>query len=140
MTRLARIAFLLLVPAALVAQQPEVRVDAFWTTQPTWHIGAGLTWRLGNYIRATAIGGRALTEGDSYRGELIGRATLDPFRRRRVALSIGGGLGIAHEAYLIAIAELEGPAWKGISPAFQAGVGRGYRAGVVLRRAIRGRR
>jgi hypothetical protein len=140
MSRRAGLAALLLVPAALAAQQPEVRVDAFWTTHPTWHVGAGLTWRAGNYIRISAIGGRALAEGDSYRGELIGRATLDPFRRRRVALSIGGGLGIAHEAYMIALVELEGPAWKGISPAVQAGVGRGYRAGVVLRRAIRGRR
>ena len=140
MSRAARIAALLLVPAALVAQQPEIRVDAFWTTRPTWHVGAGLTWRAGNYMRISAIGGRALTGGDAYRGELIARATLDPFRRRGVALSLGGGLGMAREAYMIAVAELEGRAWKGISPAVQAGVGRGYRAGVVLRRAIRGRR
>jgi hypothetical protein len=57
-----------------------------------------------------------------------------------MGLSIGGGLGVAHQAYMIALAELEGPAWKGVSPAVQAGVGRGYRAGIVLRGAVRGRR
>ncbi len=131
-----------LVPVVAGAQQPEVRVDAFWTDRPAWHVGAGLTWPAGTYARISAIGGYGVGSDArrTYRGELIGRLAFDPFRRRRTGLSLGGGVGVSREAYLIAVAELEGPEWRGVVPAIQFGASRGYRAGLVLRRAVPGRR
>ena len=43
-------------------------------------------------------------------------------------------------AHLAALLDLEGPAWGRVIPAIQAGVSGGMRAGIVLRRAIPGRR
>jgi hypothetical protein len=138
----AVVALLALAPAALAAQQAELRVDAIWTTRPVWHVGAGVTAAAGNYVRVSSLVGYALegAAGRRVRGEVIGRLTLDPFRRRSVGFSIGGGLGVARDAYLIAVAELEGGAWRGVTPALQVGVGKGYRAGLVVRRAVTGRR
>ena len=142
----ALVAALLAAPALLGAQlpQPEVRADLIHSTASVWHLGAGLTSALGNYARVGVVGSYGVA-GDSvargeWRGDLIARVTLDPFSRHRFGFSLGGGLSWHHRAWLLAMAELEGPSWRGMTVAAQAGVGGGYRAGLVLRRAIAGRR
>lgn len=134
---------MLLVPGMIAAQQSEVRVDAIWTETPAWFGGLGLTWRAGNYARVSAIGASTLgrdTGGRTLRGDLIARVTLDPFRRRTLGFSFGGGITVMHRTWLVALLDLEGPRWKSVTPALQLGVGGGYRAGVVLRTAREDRR
>lgn len=140
------LAALLAVPALLAAQrpQPEARVDLIHSTVSALHVGAGLTQALGNYARVGVVGSLGVA-GDSavrreWRGDLLARITLDPFRRHRFGFSFGGGLSVHRRAWLLAIAEVEGPSWRGMTMAAQAGVGGGYRAGLILRRAIDGRR
>lgn len=140
------LALLVGLPVAGSAQtlQPELRGDAIVTDAVVWHVGAGLTWPLGNYTRVSAIGSYGIdndpsTDGE-WRGDLLARATLDPFRRRALGFSVGGGLTIRSRLYLLAVAEIEGPIRNGTTLAVQAGVGGGYRAGIVIRRAVPGRR
>lgn len=138
---------LLALPAALGAQrlQPEVRVDAIGPRPYALHAGAGVVVPLGTYVRVSAgagwgirlAGGAARRE---WRGDLLARVTLDPFRRQRWALSVGGGITVRHRAWLAAVVDLEGPALGAVVPAVQIGLGGGLRAGVVLRRAMEGRR
>ena len=66
--------------------------------------------------------------------------TLDPFRQDAWGLSFGGGLSVRERAYLAVIAEVEGREVAGWLPALQLGVAGGFRAGVVVRRAVPGRR
>lgn len=140
------LAALLAAPALLGAQlpQPEVRMDLIHSTLSAWHVGAGLTHALGNYARVGVVGsfgvaGDTAARGE-WRGDVVARVSLDPFRRHRFGFSLGGGLSWHHRAWLLAIAEVEGPSWRGITMAAQAGVGGGYRAGLILRRSIAGRR
>lgn len=137
------IAIAALWPVAAAAQQGELRLDSFHANGfSAWHVGAGLTWPAATYVRVSTVAGYGVGDGmgRSYRGELMGRFTLDPFRRRRVGFSLGGGLGVSREAYLLAVGELEGPVWRGITPALQAGVGGGFRVALIARRAVPGRR
>lgn len=137
---------LLALPAGAAAQtlQPELRADAIVTDAVVWHVGAGLTWPLGNYTRVSGIGSYGIDDDPStdgeWRGDLLARVTLDPFRRRSIGFSVGGGLTVRSRPYLLAVAEIEGPIRRGLSVAVQAGVGGGYRAGLVVRRAVPGRR
>lgn len=140
------LAALLAAPALSGAQlpQPEVRLDLIHSTVSVWHLGAGVTRALGTYARvgvvaSYGIAGDRMARGE-WRGDLLGRVTLDPFRRHRFGLSLGGGLSVHRRAWLLALAEVEGPRWRGMTVAAQAGVGGGYRAGLILRRAIEGRR
>lgn len=132
---------------ALNAQtlQPELRLDVMGPRPYTVEPGIGLTAALGYYVRLGAVAGYALPVESStrnrWRGDMIGRVTLDPFRQQRWALSLGGGLSFRRSTtYLAAILDLEGPELRGLLPAFQIGVSGGVRAGVILRRAVRGRR
>ena len=136
------LALLAFVPALLAAQMPEIRAEAQWTRDPVWYVGTGLTWRAGNYARISALGAYPVSPAGhgSFRGDFVGRVTLDPFRRRRVGFSFGGGLTVARRARLLAVAELEGARWGGVTPAVQLGLGNGYRAAIVIRRAAEGRR
>lgn len=133
-------------PVALRAQtiQPELRAEVIHATSSVWHLGAGLTQRLGHYARVSLVGSYGIADDTSsageWRGDLFARLTLDPFRRSRFGFSFGGGLTVRHRPWLLAVAELEGPEWRGITLAAQGGLGGGYRAGLVLRRAARGRR
>ena len=122
--------------------QPELRVDAVGVRSVSWHAGAGVTWPVGNYVRSTLAGACAMAgsaEGDC-RGDAYARITLDPFRRQRIGFSFGGGLTYGPRANVLAIAELEGPVWMGVAVALQAGLGGGYRLGLVARKAVQGRR
>lgn len=138
---------LLALPAVAGAQrlQPELRVDAIGPRPYALHAGAGLVVPLGTYVRvsAGAAWGRRPAGGNGraeWRGDLLARATLDPFRRQRWALSVGGGITVRHRAWLAAVIDLEGPVMGPVVPAAQIGVGGGLRAGMVLRRAMEGRR
>jgi hypothetical protein len=107
--------------------------------------GVGGVVALGYYARFSADVGYAMRSdakliGDRWRADLLGRFTLDPFRQQRWGLSIGGGLSFRRQTYLAAVVDLEGPEWAGLLPALQVGVSGGWRAGLVLRRAIKGKR
>ena len=138
---------MLLVPALASAQrvQPEARVDLIGPSPYAVHAGLGVGRPVGTYVRVSASGayGMRPIDGDhrpEWRGDLLARFTLDPFRQQRWALSVGGGITIRHRAFLVALADLEGSAVGGVVPAVQVGLGGGLRAGLVLRRAMRGRR
>lgn len=133
-----------MLPAVAAGQQPELRLDAIGPAPYAVHAGAGLTAALGYYARVTALGAYGVRPTSparrEWRADLIARVTLDPFRQQRVGLSFGGGLTVRDHAYLLAVAELEGPARAGWLAALQLGAGGGLRAGLVLRRAVTGRR
>ena len=139
-------ALCLATPAAAQRLQPEVRIDGFGPPPYSLEPGVGLTLPLGYYVRLTAGAGYALPlestlDGDRWRAELLARALLDPFRQQRWALSLGGGLSYRRSrTYLAVIADVEGPAVRGLVPAIQVGVSGGLRAGLILRRAVPGRR
>jgi hypothetical protein len=125
--------------------QPEVRADVLGPAPYRWQGGAGLTAALGYYARVTVLGGYtpeadARYLGGHWRGDVIARVLLDPFRQQRWGVSIGGGLSVRHYTYLAAVLDVEGPPLGGVLPAVQMGVGGGVREGIVLRRAMRGRR
>jgi hypothetical protein len=126
--------------------QPEVRVDALGPTPFTIEPGVGANVFLGNYVRVGAIAGFNVRRhpaftGNSWRGEVIARVTLDPFRQQRLGLSIGGGVSFRPiGARLAALVEMEGPELRGVLPALQFGVSGGVRAGLVVRRAVPRRR
>jgi hypothetical protein len=131
--------------APALAQQPEVRVDVLGPTPYSIQPGVGAIVPLGYYVRVSADVGYAPRSSaglieDHWRGDLLTRVTLDPFRQQRWGFSIGGGLSIRRHAYLAAIADLEGPETHGVLPALQVGLSGGLRAGVILRRAVKGRR
>lgn len=134
--------------SALGAQtlQPEVRLDVLGPRPYAVGPGIGAILPLGYYVKLSAGLGYELPlekgpTGDRWRTELLARATFDPFRQQRWAFSLGGGLTQRRSAtYLAAIAEVEGPEMRGLIPALQVGVSGGLRAGLVLRRAVPGRR
>ena len=120
-------------------------MDLLGPPPAVWQVGVGATARLGYYARLTGIAAYAPQAdprflGDRWRADVLARLLLDPFRQQRWALSIGGGLSIRRTTYLAAIVDLEGPPVGGLMPALQVGVSGGMRAGLVFRRAMRGRR
>ena len=137
-----------LASSALQAQthpQPELRLDVLGPAPYSLQPGAGLTLAFGYYARVTAAAGYAVPRdtsaiADHWRGEVIGRFLFDPFRQHRWGVSIGGGLSVRRRAYIAALVELESPEMGGWMTALQAGSGGGLRAGVVVRRAVPGRR
>jgi hypothetical protein len=107
--------------------------------------GLGAVAPLGYYVRVSADVGYALESNasfidDRWRGDLLARVTLDPFRQQRWGFSLGGGLTFRRRTYLAALMELEGPEISGVLPAVQVGVSGGVRGALVLRRAISNRR
>ena len=135
----------LLAPLPAQRLQGEVRADVVGPRTPIVSPAVGLTIPLGYYVRVTALGGIAASPdstflSDRWRGELLARFLFDPFRQQRWGVSVGGGLSVRRQTYLAAVLDLEGPPVLGFLPALQAGVSGGARAGLVLRRAIAGRR
>ena len=126
--------------------QPELRADVAGPAPIAIEPGIGLTTALGTYARlgVTAgydVNGAPERTGRRWRGDLVARVTLDPFRQQRWALSFGGGVSYrGATTYLAALIDLEGPEVRGVLPAVQMGVSGGVRAAIVLRRALRGRR
>lgn len=126
--------------------QPEIRFDVVGPAPVSLEPGVGVNGRVGNYVRSgLAIGydarGVMHRAGERWRADVIARIALDPFREQRLGFSFGGG--VSHRGsttYLAALFDLEGPEVLGMLPAVQVGVSGGARGGIVLRRAIRGRR
>jgi len=136
---------LVAVATGMNAQQPELRFDVLGPAPYAAQPGIGAVVPLGYYVRAGANVGYAPRANASlisehWRADLITRVTLDPFREHRWALSIGGGLSVRRHLYLAAVADLEGPEMRGVLPALQVGLSGGPRAGIVFRRAVKGRR
>lgn len=124
--------------------QAEVRVDVHGPAPASLEPGAGVTRPLGTYVRLGAAVGYPVAGREDVRHlrtDLIARVTLDPFRQARFGISLGGGVTVrGSRAHLAALVDVEGPAVGRVVLAIQAGVSGGVRAGVVLRRAIPGRR
>jgi len=125
--------------------QPEVRLDAIGPRPYSIQLGAGLTFPFGYYVRSSVDVGWGQRDSPTlgygeWRGDLLTRFLLDPFRQQQWGLSLGGGLSIRRHTYLAAIVDLEGPERLGFLPAVQVGLGGGLRAGLVLRRAYAGKR
>jgi hypothetical protein len=136
---------LIVIPALATGQQPELRVDVLGPKPYSLQAGVAAIVPLGYYVRLSAGTGYAPRANaslidDHWRADLVARVTLDPFREQRWALSIGGGLSVRRHTYLAAIADLEGPEIRGMLPALQVGLSGGPRVGLVLRRAVKGRR
>lgn len=142
---LASAAALCCIGFTAAAQQPEIRADILGPAPNALSSGIGMVVPFGYYVRGSAdvsygvrdVGGANRAE---WRGDLLVRFLFDPFREQRIALSFGGGLSIRRRTYIALIADLEGPAFLGVVPALQAGVSGGWRAGLLLRRAMMGRR
>lgn len=149
LTRLAAAALLLCASRPVTAQsgplQTEARIDFIGPSPYRWQPGLGLTAFAGVYARFTAAIGY-VPQSDSrfvanhWRGDVIARVLLDPFRQERWGLSVGGGLSVRRRTYIAAVIDLEGPPVGGWLPVVQAGMSGGARCGFALRRAISGRR
>lgn len=128
------------------ALQPEIRFEVVGPAPVSLEPGVGVNGRVGNYVRSgVAIGydarGVDHRAGERWRFDVTARVTLDPFREQRLGFSFGGGLSHrGSTTYLAALFDLEGPAFLGMVPALQFGASGGLRGGLILRRAIRGRR
>ncbi len=142
------LAFLLALglPATAQVVQPEARLDALGPAPFTVEPGVGANVFLGNYVRVgVAVGYDVRRQpgdaSDAWRGDLMARVTLDPFRQQRWGFSMGGGLTYRRDAVRLAvIADLEGPQVGPLLPALQVGLSGGFRAGLAFRRAVRRRR
>ena len=131
--------------------QPEVRVDVLTGTHTTAHLGAGMSFPAGTYVRFSTVAGAGVVWYDddpqaSARLDATARFVFDPLRQSRWALYGAGGLGALYDAKaelrgrLLVFIGLEGPRWRGSVPAFEVGLGEGARLAIVFRRALRDRR
>ncbi len=130
---------------------PELRIDGISPHPSVLEAGVGPEIPLGYYTRLELLlaGGVARDRGaisGSGRGDVVTRFLLDPFRESRWGLSVGGGVSIRYEPdrgwrdFLVAVVDLEAPQLGRVMPAVQVGLGGGARVGMVLRRAVAGRR
>lgn len=131
--------------------QLEARADYIDARAATAHLGAGFSIPAGTYVRLglVAAAGQAWRDGHpepAGRVDGIARFVVDPLREFRWAPYAAGGLGAMYDdgerwrAVLVGALGVEGPALRSIVPAFEVGFGGGVRLGVVLRRAMSGRR
>ena len=138
------IALLLAAPAS-AQLQPELHAELVRAAGTRAEVGIGASARAGTYLRSGLslsrdVWWRTDTAKAAIRGEFVLRFMLDPVAEQRWGVSFGGGLGYRERAYLLAVAELEGPRRGGARPAFQLLLGGGVRFGFVFRRAAKGRR
>lgn len=142
-----------LAPSALAAQdyafsprvQWEARADALFGPPGSGQLGAGVNIPAGTYLRldGSVAAGEAQRAGRMVsvaRTDLVTRYILDPFRELRWGPYAGAGVSVrrddAHSrVYLLALAGIEGPVHAGWRTAVEIGLGGGFRAGIVLRRA-----
>ena len=103
------------------------------------------------YVRLGIIGavGQAWSDGKvgaAGRVDGLVRFVVDPLREFRWAPYASGGLSAIYDrpddwrAVLVGVLGIEGPASAGVVPAAEVGFGGGVRVGVVIRRAMMGRR
>lgn len=131
--------------------QPEVRADFVNARTPAAHLGLGASVPAGTYVRLglIAAAGQAWSNGSATAaGRIDGvvRFLVDPLREFRWAPYASGGVGAIYDGnerwrgVLVGALGVEGPVSGRIVPAFEVGFGGGARVGVVLRRAMQGRR
>lgn len=132
--------------------QPEARADFIGARADAVHLGAGLAIPLGTYVRLALVGAAGRAWADDGVGVVAGRVdglvrfVADPLRESRWAPYASGGIGALYDrrerwrAVLVGTLGIEGPAGAGVVPAVEIGFGGGARVGIVLRRAIAGRR
>ena len=144
---LALTAVMLSITPVARAQAPLARADVIVAAKPAAHLGAGVAWRTGTYLRSGLEGGIGASEdGISGRLDIVNRFHLDPFRESRWAPYAGGGLSTRFDdnaetrVYLLVLFGVDGPAKRGLSTSLEAGFGGGGRIGVVIRRASAERR
>jgi hypothetical protein len=124
----------------------EYRLDAIFARSTSVQGGLGAVIPLGTYVRLSIDGAGGATWQDGVsratgRVDAVGRFLLDPLREVPFGLSVGGGLSLLYDAdgdkrvrpYVTAVVDLEARKRRGITPAFQLGLGGGTRVGVVLR-------
>ena len=133
--------------ASLGAQVPLARADLIISDNSAVHVGAGITFTAGTYLRSGLEAGLGSSrEGISGRLDIVNRFHLDPFRESRWAPYAGGGLTARFDdnresrVYLLVVFGVDGPAKRGLSTSLEAGFGGGARVGVVIRRASAERR
>jgi hypothetical protein len=134
-------------PAAANAQAPLARVDVIVAGNSAAHIGAGVAFATGTYLRSgVEAAAGASRDGLSGRLDLVNRFHLDPFRESAWAPYAGGGLtarfdaGSKSRVYLLVLFGVDGPAKRGLTTSFEAGFGGGGRIGILIRRASAERR
>lgn len=123
--------------------RPEFRVDGILSEHPAVHLGAGVLFPLGTYVRSGIVAGAGISDGAaSFRADLVNIFQLDPFRESRWAPYGGGGISFRRDnasdrsnAFLLLTLGAEGPLRNGYASAFEIGLGGGVRAGVVMRRS-----
>jgi hypothetical protein len=128
------------------AVQWEARADAVIAPASAAQLGIGANVPIGYYVRLGAVvaGGPAWRDGQtaaSARLDLTARYLFDPFHEIPWAPYIGGGFTSTWDdparphGYLLVVAGVEGPASRGWRTAVEAGLGDGFRLGIVFRRA-----
>jgi hypothetical protein len=151
---IARLTWLSVAPTALAAQdydfrprvQWDARADGLFSGRGEAQLGAGANLPAGYYVRlgatvATGVTWRAERAVAGARTDLVVRYLLDPFREMRWSPYAGAGCTVhwddaAHwRGYLLALVGIEGPPGRGWRTAAEIGLGGGFRAGIVLRRA-----
>jgi len=131
--------------------QPEARADFIGSRAAAAHIGVGVSVPATTYVRLGVVGavGQAWSGGDATiagRVDALVRFVVDPLREFRWAPYATGGIGGIYDGsekwrgVLVGALGIEGPASGRIVPALEVGFGGGARVGVVVRRAMRGRR
>jgi len=143
------------IPAQMPTQavQSEVRVDGIIARTSGVEAGFGVSVPAGIYVRTGLVGGVGSgRHGVESRADFIARFSLDPFRQSHWAPYAAAGLSGRFRAladggakgYLLVLLGLEGPLpdgqLAGWVPAVELGLGGGARVGLILRRAINGRR
>ena len=133
------------------APQIELRADAISGRDDAVHLGAGVSVPASTYVRLSLVGAAGPTRRDGRtttggRVDASVRFVTDPFRQARWTAYGVAGAGALRDGrqrwrpVVVVALGLEGPALRGVLPALEVGLGGGLRAGVLLRRAIAGRR
>lgn len=131
-------------PADTTRIRPELRLDYLGASTQALHVGAGISVPAGTYARVGIAAGAGPGWGNgtftSARVDLTGRFLIDPFRRARWGVSLGGGIGMRYDAegfrgVALLLADVEGPGRRGWIPFAGAGIGGGVRITAGLRRA-----
>jgi hypothetical protein len=131
--------------------QPEARADFIDARAEAAHFGAGVAVAAGTYARLAIIGGagRAWTDDGSRaagRVDALVRFVVDPLGEFRWAPYAFGGVGALYDTaerwrgVIVGGLGVEGPIAGGVVPAVEVGFGGGARVGLVMRRAMPGRR
>ena len=131
--------------------QPEARADFIDARATAAHLALGASVAVSTYVRLGVVAGAGQSWSDGAtsgagRVDGLARFVVDPLREFRWALYASGGLGALYDrserwrVVLVGVLGIEGPPAGGVVPAIEVGFGGGVRAGIVVRRAIPGRR